>query len=84
MLAAGLDRWLQGSIIDQAGACRKRNRNPACQPWQAVDRSKGSELIRKALGERAFHAFIESRNTEWNEYRAQVTKRELDKYLPVL
>ncbi len=58
--------------------------NLACQPWQAVHLAEDGKLIRKAIGEHAFHAFIESKNIEWNEYRAQVTKWELDKYLPVL
>jgi glutamine synthetase len=52
--------------------------------WQAITLAEDSELVRKALGEHAFHAFIESKKIEWNEYRAQVTQWELDKYLPVL
>mgnify|MGYP001826711535 FL=1 len=40
--------------------------------------------MRKALGEHAFRAFIESKKIEWNEYRAQITQWELAKYLPIL
>jgi glutamine synthetase len=52
--------------------------------WQAIHLAERSELVRKALGEHAFRAFIESKKIEWNEYRAQVTQWELDKYLPIL
>jgi glutamine synthetase len=52
--------------------------------WEAINLAEQSELVRNALGEHAFHAFIESKKIEWNEYRAQVTQWELAKYLPVL
>ena len=52
--------------------------------WQAIHLAEESELVRNALGEHAFRAFIESKKIEWNEYRAQVTQWELKKYLPIL
>lgn len=52
--------------------------------WEAINLTENSQLVRDALGEHAFHAFIESKKIEWNEYRTQVTQWELDKYLSVL
>ena len=52
--------------------------------WEAINVTSESELVRRALGDHAFDAFIESKRIEWNEYRTQVTQWELDKYLAVL
>jgi glutamine synthetase len=43
-----------------------------------------SVLVRKALGEHVFEAFIQNKKIEWNQYRSQVTEYELKKYLPIL
>ena len=43
-----------------------------------------SELVRRALGEHAFTRFINVKKAEWEEYRMQVTRYELDKLLPIL
>ena len=50
----------------------------------AIALAEKSELVRKALGEHVFQAFIENKKIEWNEYRAQVTEYELKRYLPIL
>ena len=52
--------------------------------WEAVKLAQSSELVKKALGEHCFHAFIESKKIEWNEYRSQVHPYELNRYLPIL
>ena len=44
----------------------------------------GSELMRKALGDHIFERYVELKRAEWEEYRVQVTRWELEKYLPVL
>jgi len=41
-------------------------------------------VVRKALGEHVFNAFIKNKKIEWDQYRAQVTDYELKKYLPIL
>jgi len=51
---------------------------------EAVQLTENSGLVRKALGEHVFEAFIRNKKIEWNHYRAQVTDYELKKYLPVL
>ena len=43
-----------------------------------------SELVRKALGDHVFSAFIANKKIEWDQYRTQITEYELNKYLPVL
>jgi len=51
---------------------------------EAISLTEKSELVRKALGEHVFSAFIENKKLEWNNYRAQVTEYELKRYLPIL
>jgi glutamine synthetase len=50
----------------------------------AIALTEKSELVRKALGDHVFNAFIENKKIEWNQYRIHVSKYELDRYLPML
>jgi glutamine synthetase len=50
----------------------------------AIELTEGSEVVRKALGDHVFPAFIANKKIEWDEYRAQVTEYELNRYLPIL
>jgi glutamine synthetase len=51
---------------------------------EAIQIAENSEIVRKALGDHVFDAFIQNKKIEWNEYRCQVTEYELDKYLGIL
>jgi glutamine synthetase len=51
---------------------------------EAIMLTENSELVRKALGDHVFNAFIENKKIEWDEYRTQVTEYELNRYLPIL
>ena len=51
---------------------------------EAILLTEKSELVRKALGEHVFSAFIQNRKIEWDQYRTQVTGYELKRYLPIL
>jgi glutamine synthetase len=51
---------------------------------EAILLTEKSELVRKALGEHVFSAFIQNRKIEWDNYRTQVTEYELNRYLPIL
>ncbi|MDH5696498.1 MAG: glutamine synthetase family protein [Dehalococcoidia bacterium] len=51
---------------------------------EAIMLAEKSELVRKALGEHVFEAFIQNKKIEWDQYRTQVTDYELKKYLPIL
>ncbi|MBA7653914.1 Glutamine synthetase [subsurface metagenome] len=52
--------------------------------WEAIQLTERSELVRKALGDHVFNAFIENKKIEWDQYRIQVTEYELKRYLPIL
>jgi glutamine synthetase len=51
---------------------------------EAIDELARSELARKALGGHIFDRYVELKRSEWDEYRVQLTKWELERYLPVL
>ncbi|MDD5565434.1 MAG: glutamine synthetase family protein [Candidatus Omnitrophica bacterium] len=51
---------------------------------EAIKLTEKSDLVKKALGEELFHFFIRNKKLEWDEYKAQVTQYEVDKYLPIL
>jgi glutamine synthetase len=51
---------------------------------EAIKLTENSELVKKALGEHVFNAFIANKKIEWNKYRTQVTEYELNNYLPLL
>jgi len=51
---------------------------------QAIAAMEKSELVAETLGEHVFEFFLRNKRAEWEEYRAQVTPFELDRYLPVL
>jgi glutamine synthetase len=52
--------------------------------WEAIQVTKQSELVKKALGEHVFTNFITNKEIEWDQYRIQVSEYELQKYLPIL
>jgi glutamine synthetase len=51
---------------------------------EAIDELAQSELARKALGPHIFDRYVELKRKEWDDYRVQLTKWELDRYLAVL
>jgi len=51
---------------------------------EAILLTEKSELVREALGDHVFKAFIENKKIEWNQYRIQITEYELNRYLPIL
>src|SRR3954462_5491870 len=51
---------------------------------EAIDELAGSELMRRALGDHIFDAYVRLKRKEWDEYRIQLTEWELDRYLGVL
>ena len=50
----------------------------------AIALTEKSALVKEALGDHVFSAFIENKKIEWNQYRIHVSKYELDRYLPML
>jgi glutamine synthetase len=95
MLAAGLDGIEQGleppapveenvyEMSEEERAKRGIGTLPASL-LEAVQLAEKSEVVRKALGDHVFEAFIQNKKIEWDHYRTQVTEYELKKYLPIL
>ncbi|MGE5197146.1 MAG: glutamine synthetase family protein [Deltaproteobacteria bacterium] len=51
---------------------------------EAIRVTENSKLVRECLGEKVFSHFIRNKKMEWDEYKAQVTQYEVNKYLPIL
>ena len=47
----------------------------------AIDELKKSEVIQTALGQHVYERYVEAKTLEWNDYRINVTRWELDRYL---
>jgi glutamine synthetase len=95
MLAAGLDGIEKGldppppveENVYEMTAEERQKRGITTLPaslLEAIQLAEKSEVVRKALGEHVFEAFIQNKKIEWENYRAQVTEYELKKYLPIL
>jgi len=52
--------------------------------YEAIQLTENSEIVKNALGDHIFEKLIENKKLEWDKYRIQITKYELDEYLPVL
>ena len=95
MLAAGLEGIEKGyeapepveeNVYEMTEDERKEKGIATLPPnlLQAIHLTEESDVVRKALGEHVFQAFITNKKIEWDQYRTQVTEYELKKYLPVL
>jgi len=51
---------------------------------EALDEFESDPLLKDALGQHAFEAFMRAKRAEWDEYRTQVTDWELARYLETL
>jgi len=95
MLAAGLEGIEKGyeppapveeNVYEMSAEERKR-RNIKTLPGsleEAIALTEKSALVKKALGDHLFNAFIQNKKVEYNQYRIQVTEYEIKKYLPIL
>jgi glutamine synthetase len=95
MLAAGLEGIEKGleppapveENVYEMTAEERQKRGITTLPaslLEAIQLTEKSEMVRKALGDHVFEAFIQNKKIEWENYRAQVTEYELKKYLPIL
>ena len=95
MLAAGLEGIEKGyqppkpveENVYEMSEEERRERGIGTLPanlLEAIQLAENSELVRKALGEHVYKAFITNKKIEWNLYRTQVTEYELKRYLPIL
>ncbi len=95
MLAAGLDgiknkieppEPVEQNIFKMSNE-ERRERGIKSLPeslGEALHHFSRSELMHEVLGEHLFSHFLHVKRREWEEYRAQVTKWELEKLLPIL
>ncbi len=51
---------------------------------EAIQVTEKSKVVRKALGDHVFNAFIKNKRIEWDYYRTHVSEYELKRYLPIL
>ena len=95
MLAAGLKGIEEGleppepveENVYEMSEKERRNRGIFTLPGsleEALALTEKSKLVREALGDHVFNAFIENKKIEWNQYRIHVSKYEIDRYLPML
>ena len=95
MLAAGLEGIEQGyelpepieANVYEMTESERKGRGIKTLPANlddAIQLTEKSQLVRKALGEHVFNAFIANKKIEWDNYRTQVTEYEIKRYLPIL
>ena len=51
---------------------------------EAIEITAESELVLRTLGEHMFNRYVEIKRQEWDDYRVQVTRWELERYLAIL
>jgi glutamine synthetase len=51
---------------------------------EAVDLMERSDLMHETLGSHLVEWFLRNKRSEWEDYRSQVTRFELERYLPLL
>lgn len=95
LLAAGLDgiekRYEAPDPVDMNVFLmpeeERRQRNIRTLPGsllEAIQSAENSDLVKQALGRHVFQSFIQNKQIEWGNYRAQVTDYEIKRYLPIL
>jgi len=95
MLAAGLDgiensyqapEPIEENVYEMSEEVRQKRGIGTLPPdlLEAIQLTEKSDMVRKALGDHLFKAFITNKKIEWDHYRTQVTEYELERYLPIL
>lgn len=95
MLAAGLKGIKEGyelmapverDIFEMSAKERKENNidNLPGSLLEAVMEMEKSELVKDSLGDHVYENFLENKKIEWNRYIQEISKYELENYLPVL
>jgi glutamine synthetase len=51
---------------------------------EAIELTAESELVLRTFGEHIFNRYVEIKRQEWEDYRVQVTRWELDRYMAIL
>jgi glutamine synthetase len=51
---------------------------------EAISLTEKSELVKRALGDHIFSRFVALKRSEWDDYRIQLSRYELENLLPIL
>jgi glutamine synthetase len=51
---------------------------------EALNALSADSVVRDALGEHVYQAFVRAKKAEWNDYRIRVSTWELERYLETL
>jgi glutamine synthetase len=90
MLAAGLDgvkrklaapKAAEEDLFHVSEARRQRMVSMPGSLGEAIREYKKSRLIRQTFGEDLFNSYLAAKTQEWDAYRVQVSRWELDRYL---
>ena len=95
MLAAGLEGIKKNYKLEKPAndniyhmsegeRCRAGIKSLPEDLFEAIKLTEESKLVKECLGQKVFEFFIRNKKLEWDEYKAQVTQYEIDKYLPIL
>jgi glutamine synthetase len=95
MLAAGMDgiekgltapKPIEENVYEMTPQRRKKLKIGQLPEdlWEAIMISEKSSFLKECLGDHVFENFITNKKIEWENFRAQVTNYELDKYLSIL
>jgi glutamine synthetase len=96
MLAAGLEGIERGYTpvepvddvnIFELSEAEKESRGIRSLPEDLLDAihvAEGSELLRETLGDHVFEQLMRNKRVIWDEYKAHVTRFEVEYYLPIL
>lgn len=95
MLAAGLEGIekgyepplpIEGNVYEMTEEQRKRRgiKTLPSNLAESIALTEKSQLVKRALGDHLFNAFIKNKKVEYDQYRMQVTEYEIKKYLPIL
>lgn len=52
--------------------------------FEAIKAMENSEVMRKALGDHVFYTLLENKRIEWEDYRAQLSEWEMERYFSIL
>jgi glutamine synthetase len=94
MLAAGLDGIenkmklsvpVEGDLyaFDKAKLLSRKIDTLPTSLFEAIYELENSKLMRKVLGDHLYRKYINIKTREWDEFKTQVTKWEVEKYLDI-
>lgn len=94
MLAAGLD-GIENNIklpdpveedlyqFDEAKLISKKIDTLPSSLFEAINELGKNKLIQEVLGDHLYKRYINIKTREWNEFKKQVTKWEIEKYIDI-